>query len=129
MEHAKTHLGHDFYVEENVPVSLLQANFVMESHAYEEELKTLTTKNSKIMEKLTNKIYEANELQMQLDVKQEELKQMTIEISKSNLRMEKYRKKGIPYSNRSFDCLHVRLKNATILMYYFSTTLRSLSRT
>lgn len=48
--------------------------------------------------------------QTQLDVKQEELRQMTVEVSESHLRMEKYRKKGIPYSNRSFDYLHVRLK-------------------
>lgn len=48
MEHARNHLGHDFYVEENVPVSLLQANFVMESHAYEEELKNSLQKTQKL---------------------------------------------------------------------------------
>lgn len=60
MEHARNHLGHDFYVEENVPVSLLHANFVMESQAYEEELKKITPKNSELMEELMNKIYEAD---------------------------------------------------------------------
>lgn len=89
LEHARNHLGHNFYVEENVPISLLLANFVMESQAYEEELKKLTTKNSKLMEELTNKSYEADELQTQLNVKQEELKQLTIEVSESHLRMEK----------------------------------------
>lgn len=54
MDHARNHPRHDFYVEENVPVSLLQANFVMESQAYEEVLKKLTMKNTEIMEELTN---------------------------------------------------------------------------
>lgn len=54
MDHARNHPRHDFYVEENVPVSLLQANFIMESQAYEEVLKKLTMKNTEIMEELTN---------------------------------------------------------------------------
>lgn len=69
----------------------------MESQAYEEELKKLTTKNSELMEELTTRIYESDELQVQCDIKQEEIKQMTIEVSESHLKMEKYRKKGIPY--------------------------------
>lgn len=77
-------------MEESVPVSLMQGNFVMESQAYEEEVKKLTVRNSELMEELTNKIYEADDLKTQLDVKQEELKQLTMEVFEVHLRMEKY---------------------------------------
>lgn len=35
---------------------------------------------------------------------------MKMEITESHLRMEKYKKRGIPYCNRSFSCLQVKLK-------------------
>lgn len=110
MEHARKHIGYNFYVEESVPVSLMQANFVMESQVYEEEVKNLSYKNAELTEELAKKIYEADDLQTQLRVKQEDLVQLAMEISESNLKVERYKKKGIPHVNRSFECLAVRLK-------------------
>lgn len=49
--------------KKNVPVSLFQANFVMKSQIYEEELNKLRVKNVEIMEELTNQISASNELQ------------------------------------------------------------------
>lgn len=82
----------------------------MESQVYEEEVKNLSYKNAELTEELAKKIYEADDLQTQLRVKQEDLVQLAMEISESNLKVERYKKKGIPHVNRSFECLAVRLK-------------------
>lgn len=34
IEHARNHLGRDFYIEENTLVDLLHANFILESQSY-----------------------------------------------------------------------------------------------
>lgn len=48
MAYARSNLGYDFYIEENAPVSLLQANFTLESQAYEKEVKQLSIKNKEL---------------------------------------------------------------------------------
>lgn len=110
MKHARNHLGHDFYVEENTPVSLMHANYIMKNQIHEEEVKKLIIKNAEVTMELTLKIFEIDDLKTKLKVRQQELNQMALELSESNLKIEKYRKKRIPYGNKSFKCLHVRLK-------------------
>lgn len=92
-------IGHEFYIEEKIPVDVIQANFIMESQAHEEEVTRLSKKNEELTEELT-----------QLYEKQEEIKQVAMELSENQLKSERRKKKGIPHVNRSFECLSVRLK-------------------
>lgn len=110
MEHAREKLGYDFYVEESTPVSLMHANYVIENQLHEEEVKKLTMKNAEITMDLTSKIFEINDLMTKLEAGQQELNQMAMELSEKELKIERFRKKGIPQGNRSFECLHARLK-------------------
>lgn len=110
IEHAGKYLGHNFYIEENIPADLSHANFVLESQGYEEEIAKLVTKNAELTMELTSKSFEIDELKTKLIAKEKELTQMASEASDNNLMIERYRKKGIPYGNRSFECLQVRLK-------------------
>lgn len=77
---------------------------------HEEEIKKLTIKNAKLTMELTSRTFEIDELRTNLETQQQEINQMTMELSESNLKIERYRTKGIPYGNRSFECLHARLK-------------------
>lgn len=80
IEHARNHLGHDFYIEENTLVDLLHANFVLESQSYEEEITKLLTKNAELIMEVTPKTFEIDELKTTLATKQKELTQMASEI-------------------------------------------------
>lgn len=53
IEHAGKYLGHNFYIEENIPADLSHANFVLESQGYEEEIAKLVTKNAELTMELT----------------------------------------------------------------------------
>lgn len=110
MAYARSNLGYDFYIEENAPVSLLQANFTLESQAYEKEVNQLSIKNKELSDELSKKIDEIDKLRIQIEERQTELEQLKHEASENSLRLEKFRRNGIPYCNRSFSCLHVRLK-------------------
>lgn len=91
IEHARNHLGHDFYIEENTLVDLLHANFVLESQSYEEEITKLLTKNAELIMEVTPKTFEIDELKTTLATKQKELTQMASEISDSNLMIERHK--------------------------------------
>lgn len=99
LEHAREHIGYDFHVEESVPVSLLQANFIMESQEYEEERKRLNQKNNELTVELTRKINEVDDLRIKLDEKQGELELLVMKLSERTLRIERYKKRGISHVN------------------------------
>lgn len=71
---------------------------------------------------MIKKIDEIDELQTQFYEKKEEMKQLSIELSESHLKLERRKKKGIPHVNRSFECLYVRLK----MPQFICITLQSL---
>lgn len=77
---------------------------------HEEEVKKLTVKNVELTMQLTSKLFEADDIKTKLEAKQQELNQMTSQLSDNNLMIERQRKKGIPCMNQSFECLHARLK-------------------
>lgn len=110
LEYAREKLGYDFYVEESTLVSLMQANYVMETQIQEEEITKLTIKNAELTMELTSNLFEIDDLKTKLEDKQQELNQVASKLSNSSLMVEKFHKKGIPYGNRSFECLHARLK-------------------
>lgn len=53
LEYAREKLGYDSYVEESTLVSLMQANYVMETQIQEEEITKLTIKNAELTMELT----------------------------------------------------------------------------
>lgn len=91
-------------------MELMTANHDLESQLQEEELKKLRELTEILRARDTKRIYEIYKLQVELVAKTEELSQL-IEISNDYLaRIAKHMKTGIPYCNRTFECLLVRLK-------------------
>lgn len=62
----REHIGHTFHIEESVLVSLLQANFAMESQIHEEEVNRLSLKNIELTAEPSNKDFEIDNLRTQL---------------------------------------------------------------
>lgn len=60
------------------------------------EVKQFCQKNVELTKELTKMIYEVDELQTQLKARQEDLVQLAMDYSESNLKVERYKKKGIP---------------------------------
>lgn len=110
MEFARNHLGFNFYVEDAIEEDLKAANFILEHQISGEELNRLNTQNAKLALSLSTKEIENENLKEQLRKAEQDYNCLAEHFLETQSLLQRYKKKGLPHVNRSFEQLHVRLK-------------------
>lgn len=110
LEYARQNFGPNYYVEHGTPVDLMQANYELENQLQEEEVRKLKELTKILEERAASRFYEIQELQIKWAEKEEEMAQIMESNNDYLMRIAKHMKTDIPYRNRSFECLSVRLK-------------------
>lgn len=88
----------------------MQTHYEFENNLQEEEMKQLKKREMELEETANNKSKEIKRLHMQLTNKNTECRQLMECNNDYLMRIAKHIKTGIPYCNRSMECLAIRLK-------------------
>lgn len=111
LKYARDRIGPDYYIEQGgTPVAIMQANYELENQIQEQENQQLREMNRLLEEKAEARWKEIIKLQDELADKERDLKELTEANNEYLAQINKHRKTGLPYCNRTFECLSARLK-------------------
>lgn len=110
LAYAREKLGPDYYIKPGDPISLFQESFNKETVLQEEEITQLKKRVKELEDIMTQRYQEIQFLHDQLAQKSGENMVLMEANNDYLMRIAKHQKKGIPYCNRTLECLSVRLK-------------------